>query len=46
MNLKPQVVVGKNTEIARSLKKLKPLDSLDATPESVPPGTGKGVGGE
>ncbi|CAD8186102.1 unnamed protein product [Paramecium octaurelia] len=46
MNIKPQVVVGKNTEIARSLKKLKPLDSLEATPESVPPGTGKGVGGE
>ncbi|CAK83003.1 unnamed protein product (macronuclear) [Paramecium tetraurelia] len=46
MNIKPQVVVGKNTEIARSLKKLKPLDSLEATPESVPPGTGKGVSGE
>ncbi|CAD8088902.1 unnamed protein product [Paramecium sonneborni] len=46
MNIKPQVVVGKNTEIARSLKKLKPLDSLDATPESAKPGTGKGVSGE
>jgi hypothetical protein len=33
MKVDPKVVVGKNTEIARSLKKLKPLETLDEAPK-------------
>lgn len=33
MRVDPKVVVGKNTELARSLKKLKPIETIDATPD-------------
>ncbi|CAD8167982.1 unnamed protein product [Paramecium octaurelia] len=38
--IKPQVIVNKNTEIARSLKKLKPLSTPDATSELIQLGKG------
>ena len=41
MKVDPKVVVGKNTEIARSLKKLKPLETLDSAPEQPKPSTAK-----
>ncbi|CAK87020.1 unnamed protein product (macronuclear) [Paramecium tetraurelia] len=40
--IKPQVMVNKNTEIARSLKKLKPLSTPDATSELIQLGKGNG----